>query len=839
MIRVDRNLQESVSLLPESHLSWQPNDTDFIQRLDPKDQSQLHPPSPAELPRDRSSSLSPAPDTNSPQTQPEAPSSPPLTSNAQEKEEPVKASRLSTPLNAPSELLAPQKSSETAISSPAVSSVTHLPVSPTSSSTDPKSAEHKVISILDLNSELLQVCIEFQKKGIHPTDALYLQFSQRLQSNLAWLAAIADPKMTTVSLPMIDPPPTVDFYPCQRIQQLYTEIPGFFAKEIARRQQLGIPLIIPGSGFIQALNPAHKRERTDDGSPDPVSKRQNTGDGKPPTSQLMPPPSSIPSTNSSPTPNLSVSSAAAPQMSGAQPISNGHGGPSPPAATHQHFPQHLPQQSNDAHLMMAQAGMPQQPSLNSQEVQMAARVRQAQLRMAQQQQQQAMANAKQAPTGMHGASNTSPKGVGPSMALTAAGGGATGQVGHVVGNANPQHGITIQQALQILQNPNHPIMQYLMRAIPGFQGFSQQVQVQKIATAAIQMQKQSDQQRAAGAGMPNVQQMQNTAGGAQTINPGAVPGAGGMSGINMNNLNPHQRQLLLMQQQQRGGGNMAMGNAGMAAGLATGVSGSGSSAMMINPQQMALSPQQIQQQQQQRMGGGMSVNMGSPMSGGANDFAPALRSNNTIPGIARSARSPSETSPNPMTPRGGNAVGRGASMGPEDYQRMMMKQQQQGQNSQGTIFGTPGGATQGMMGGNWAGQQGGGIAMGQSQGQNQNLHLQGMQMQGGYGMSSPIQAQHQPQQHQQAQSTAAGLGTFIGGVASPPPMGVSSPNWAGSPTQQQGGGIGGMFSPFSPTGGSLADISRHMSATLGSHQSQTSSLAGSQDDYSGLFDWPS
>lgn len=380
-------------------------------------------------------------------------------------------------------------------------------------------------------------------------------------------------------------------------------------------------------------------------------------------------------------------------------------------------------------------------------------------------------------------------------------------------------------------------------------------------------QQQSDQQRAAA--MPNAQQMQgmsmqNSAGGMsfpmananpaqfsvgmgqqnnmfpagmQNANLGPVAG---VSGMNMNNLSPQQRQFLMMQQQQRAGGNMAMGNAG--AGVGAGASGPGGPGMMMNPQQMGLSQQQLQQQQlQQQQQQRMGVNMGSPMLGGTNDFPPTQRSNNPIPGIARSARSPSDSSSGSMTPRPGTAVGRGASLGQEDYHRMMMKQQQ-GQNPQGTMFGSSGGAAQGMMGGNWAGQQGGGMGMGQSPSQNQNIQLQGMQMQGGYGMSSPIQAQQQPQQHQQAQPAAAGLGSFMGGAsASPPPMGVSSPTWAGSPTQQGsgGGGMSGMFSPFSPTGGSLGDISRHMSTTPGPQQSQTSSLAGSQDDYSGLFDWPS
>jgi hypothetical protein len=236
MIRVDR---ESVNILPDSHLSWQPNDSDFI--LDPKDLHQLPPPTPTDPPRDRSSSLSPAPDTNSPQTQPEleAPSSPPLPVAAEEKEEPVKvpqreeeeeeetrvekASRLSTPL---SELSPPPDdldvtvdstvptaielkstidqtvpdvadTSETAISSSSKSPpLDALP--PSSAAVDAsasKLGEHKAITILNLNSELLQcvyhmrvklppltwipfnsICMEFQKKGVPTSDTLYHQY---------------------------------------------------------------------------------------------------------------------------------------------------------------------------------------------------------------------------------------------------------------------------------------------------------------------------------------------------------------------------------------------------------------------------------------------------------------------------------------------------------------------------------------------------------------------------------------------------------------------------------------------------------------------------------------
>ena len=191
MIRVDRSVQDSVNILPDSHLAWQPDDSDFIQHLDPKDQPQLCPPTPTDPPRDRSSSLSPAPDTNSPQTQPEA-SSPVA---AEEREEAVKvpqreeeeeeetrvekASRLSTPLSelspppddldvtvdpsspnelnphdadavpdgaGPADLIMLAKPPETADALP----------SPSFTPVDPKSGGHKVITVLDINSELLQ-----------------------------------------------------------------------------------------------------------------------------------------------------------------------------------------------------------------------------------------------------------------------------------------------------------------------------------------------------------------------------------------------------------------------------------------------------------------------------------------------------------------------------------------------------------------------------------------------------------------------------------------------------------------------------------------------------------
>lgn len=179
-------------------------------------------------------------------------------------------------------------------------------------------------------------------------------------------------------------------------------------------------------------------------------------------------------------------------------------------------------------------------------------------------------------------------------------------------------------------------------------------------------------------------------------------------------------------------------------------------------EQERMGQQRLQAQQQQINN---SPHVGSPLTlpGGGNDNFPALRSNSTIPGIARSTRSPSDGAPSPMTPR---ITQRGVSVGQEDFQRMMMQQQQQQQQNQ----------QRGM-------QQG---FNPQQMQQQQPTHWQ-QQMGGhnqGFGMSRP---------------PSAGFG-----VPSPPGGGG---NW------QQGGG--GSY-PFAPSPGSHSDLAhtpRHMSAT--------------------------
>lgn len=116
---------------------------------------------------------------------------------------------------------------------------------------------------------------------------------------------------------------------------------------------------------------------------------------------------------------------------------------------------------------------------------------------------------------------------------------------------------------------------------------------------------------------------------------------------NLANMTPQQRQLFLLQQQQMMRGNNTQNNA------------------MMNQQMFNAA-------QQQRMAGA-SPHIGSPMLGGPADggnFPAALRSNPGVPGIARSARTPSDHAPSPMTPQ----ISQGRSGHMDDFQRAMMAQ---------------------------------------------------------------------------------------------------------------------------------------------------------------------
>jgi hypothetical protein len=252
-------------------------------------------------------------------------------------------------------------------------------------------------------------------------------------------------------------------------------------------------------------------------------------------------------------------------------------------------------------------------------------------------------------------------------------------------------------------------------------------------------------------------------------------GGGGMdprmAGMNMNNLTPQQRQLILKQQHQQR--NSSGGGGGSQGGMNMNNPQMNMNPMQINqanvnPQLAAFQEQQRIRMAQERMalaGAGNAVGGISPTSPDPGAF----RSNSTIPGIARSARSPTDASTSISPVHNQTQTSRGGNMGmtQEDYQRIMM-QQQQGQAQ----------AVRAMTQSPAFGQQG----WGQQQQQQERQQQQQLQQQQRFGMSPP--------------------GSAVG-APSPP----NSHNWNGAQYP---------FSSSSPVGGGgIGEMQqiRHLSAT--------------------------
>ena len=217
-------------------------------------------------------------------------------------------------------------------------------------------------------------------------------------------------------------------------------------------------------------------------------------------------------------------------------------------------------------------------------------------------------------------------------------------------------------------------------------------------------------------------------------NPGMDPRMAGsnfssqMQGGMPNNMNVNQqRHLMFMQQQMRNtNGNMnAVPN-------------------MMNSQQHAyVMAQRMAQAGPSQPGSGVG---GSPMSAPAGDQFPALRSNSTIPGIARSARSPSDGVHSPMTPRAPSRLSQQPQLQQNDYSQAMM------QHSHAAMAQNPGSFNPQVQNPNWP-------QSGQQPMQQQMQQQMGMiagQM-NGYSMNSP---------------NNAGVGGYFGSTPSP-----SSLNW--------------------------------------------------------------
>jgi hypothetical protein len=121
------------------------------------------------------------------------------------------------------------------------------------------------------------------------------------------------------------------------------------------------------------------------------------------------------------------------------------------------------------------------------------------------------------------------------------------------------------------------------------------------------------------------------------VNTQMMSGMGAMNGMNLNN--PQQRQLFMLQQQQQQHMRTASG---------------GANSTMMNPDQYAMTQERFRQEQLRMSQAGSPTNASSPqMSAAGSDGQsfPALRSNSTLPGIARSTRSPSDGALTPMSPQ--------------------------------------------------------------------------------------------------------------------------------------------------------------------------------------------
>lgn len=230
-----------------------------------------------------------------------------------------------------------------------------------------------------------------------------------------------------------------------RIHHLYSDMSTIFAKDVARRQ---LNLSHQGSPTAPSVVPngALKRTRPDD-LPDFASKRRDIGENKPQVPQAPPPVISLssapphpnpPSTFHPPTqPNIGMSTA---QVMPQSPRVSSPGMP-PPAATPS-----LPFGATEASIAASTR----------------TRARELQIQQAREQQLRQAAQMQQMQAGRH----MSP----PSTSQQAPQGVAAGQSNAAFG----------PQAQSILQNHNHPLMQYMIQQMPQFTSLPPQQQMQKL-----------------------------------------------------------------------------------------------------------------------------------------------------------------------------------------------------------------------------------------------------------------------------------------------------------------------------------------------------------------------
>ncbi|KAG1811201.1 uncharacterized protein BJ212DRAFT_1375527 [Suillus subaureus] len=554
---------------------------------------------------------------------------------------------------------------------------------------DPSAKDPKVDRILEINSELFKVCMEFQTRGVPQTDARFSHFSNRLQVNLAWLTVAADPHRCNdprLVLPAMDAPSPVEFISMDRIHHLYADLPTIFAKELARRQPASGAQYSPTSSAL--LNGPLKRSRPDDMA-DLMNKRRDIGETK---QHSMQPPT---------IPSISISGAGqrtSPTSTFPPPIHPNMSLASAPA---------IPQSPRTSSPMPPPSSTPSLP-FGATEASIAATTR-ARAREMQIHQAREQLRAAQMQQQMQSARQISPPDSSPRIPQNS-------------GPGAPQHPHTSYShnaaAMQILQNPSHPLMTYLVSQIPNFTSLPLPQQVQKLTNfhnilQQKQQQNPSNQQQRPpmpgqmpGLGQnPSMSPMPNVP--MQSSGPSPVSPLGQQSPVSS-----QPQQQMSAQPQQTGmypfsnqGHNCTQRrppysspqflttNAGQHERYEPQPATAAHAHAAANAEFKREHEHERSEPHEPAAGvcdaatttaaaswdaqGGPSQG-GSPMSAPANDAFPALRSNSTIPGIARSGRSPSESVHSPMTPRAPSRLSSQPPIQPEDYQRAMTQQPQPG-----------------------------------------------------------------------------------------------------------------------------------------------------------------
>ena len=285
--------------------------------------------------------------------------------------------------------------------------------------------------------------------------------------------------------PIIEPPAFIEFG-SDRIQQIYSELPKTFSKEINLRQQLAATanIAVPANPLHSMVPGNLKRDRSDEPLSEVMSsKRRDTGEGKmrPPSlspsshsaSGMMPPPSSIPQQQQQQlNPNHGVTLPAATHFSLPISTSNTNG------VSGNIIPPQLQQQQGGGG-----GGMGIDPSvgmMNTSDIQRAAareRERLQQQRLAQQASRQLSPQSSQPQPGSI-----------PNVSANAAAGPSSGGGGGGGGDLPPAIAALpqpMQQAYRILNTPNHPYIKYMMQNLPGFHTMPLQLQLNKMVSFQV------------------------------------------------------------------------------------------------------------------------------------------------------------------------------------------------------------------------------------------------------------------------------------------------------------------------------------------------------------------